>query len=781
MRFLITLQLLLLSVLSGYSQCRLTVKVYDYRSGLALPGASVWIKELETGKSTNNSGYFYINSLDVGEYKLRISYIGYCDTIISINVSNTNEIVKEIGLKHFSVEMPSVVVTATKNERKISDIPSRIEVIGRNKIDQFPGNSADDYLRSLTGVNVDRFSGIFSKSASITMRGLNSAQRTLILLDGIPLNKTDGGSINWNRIDVENIEKIEAIKGPVSALYGSNGMSGVINIITKNPEKLSPSDISLGYGTDNTILMRGHYNFSKITNGKGFFGGMNVFYRQGNGYILYPKQTRDSTDVKTYLQEGDVQGRIGYAFGTGSKIIAEYGYFDDKRGDGVKIYDPDGGYSKFTTNFARLSYTGSFGKYKIGINAFLQGEDFHQQKESLKIDKMPPFEITQYVLYGTFSNRNDNGIQINLSRPITKNHFITGGFDYKTGSVDASDIYYTSTDIVSNLGNMNFYALFLQDEASFLKNNLKIIAGIRGDLVKFYRGKFLIDQPTAATSLLSSTAGDFPGDKWTAICPKLSIQYGFSDKGRIYISAGRGFRPPMLDDLCRNGNISKGLKIANPYLKPEKISSIETGALWQIFNDFTLEPTIFYSLGTDFQYFVGTGDSIFAGTKMKPVLKRQNIGEAEIYGAELAFKWNLKRNLLFEGNGSYYHSVIKKFNVAGYVVTDLTGKTLMEVAPYQLNASLWWKSRYFNFALSYHYKAPQWIDDENTIKAGFYSLFDVKLNRAIGEYIKLSLSVENLFNETLIDEKGVLGIGRFLMFEVNYKFNNLKKTTKLML
>jgi iron complex outermembrane recepter protein len=773
MRFLLTLQLLLLSVFCGYSQCRLTLKVYDDRSGQIVPGASVWIQELKTGMVTDNSGYFSIKYLDKREYHIRVSYIGYCDTIISINVSNSNEIFKEIGLKHFSVEMPSVVVTATKNERKISDIPSRIEVIGRNKIDQFPGNSADDYLRSLTGVNVDRFSGIFSKSASITMRGLNSAQRTLILLDGIPLNKTDGGSINWNRIDVENIEKIEAIKGPVSALYGSNGMSGVINIITKNPEKLSPSDISLGYGTDNTILMRGHYNFSKITNGKGFFGGMNVFYRQGNGYILYPKQTRDSTDVKTYLQEGDVQGRIGYAFGTGSKIIAEYGYFDDKRGDGVKIYDPDGGYSKFTTNFARLSYTGSFGKYKIGINAFLQDEDFHQQKESLKIDKIPPFEITQYVLYGTFSNRNDNGFQINLSAPFAKNHFITGGLDYKTGNVDASDIYYTSTDIVSNIGNMSFYALFLQDEASFLKNNLKIIAGIRGDLVKFYNGKFLIDQPTLLTSVLYSTAGDFAGDKWTAICPKLSIQYRFSDKGRIYVSAGKGFRPPMLDDLCRNGNISKGLKIANPYLKPEKITSIETGALWQIFNDFSIEPTIFYSFGSDFQYFVGTGDSILAGTKMKPVLKRQNIGGAEIYGAELAFKWNPEKNLLFEGNGSYYHSVIRKFNVAGYVITDLTGKTLMEVAPYQFNASVCWKYRNFNFALLYHYKAPQWIDDENTIKTGFYSLFDIKINKAISEKIKLSLYVENLFNETLIDEKGVLGIPRFLMFEVNYKFSNL--------
>jgi len=771
MKHLISFLLVIFSALPGYSQSSLTGKVYDERSGLNLPGATIWIREQGAGKNTDNSGSFTFKNLSEGAYRVKISFIGYLDTVISVSISSGHETYIDIGLKPYSIEMPAVVVTATKNERNIKDVPERIEVIGRDKIDLFAGNTVDGYLRFFTGVNVDRFSGIFSKNASITMRGLNSAQRTLILLDGIPLNKTDGGSINWNRIDAENVEKIEVIKGPVSALYGSNGMSGVVNIITKDPATHTGGDVSFAYGTYNTLGSRVHYNFSKIKNNKGLFGGLSAFYRQGEGYILYPYGTRDSTDIKTYLREGVIQGRAGYLFGPHSKIVAEYGYFDDKRGDGIRIYDRDGGYSKFSTHFARVSYTGSFGKYKMNILGFLQREDFHQQKESLKTDKVPPFAVTQYVLYGTFSNRNDNGLQMNISRPFAKHHFITGGFDFKTGSVDASDIYYTSTDIVSNLGNMNFYALFLQDEASFLDDHLKIIAGIRSDFVKFYHGKFLMEEPTAATSVLSSTAGNFPDDSWTSICPKLSIQYRISENSRIYVSAGKGFRPPMLDDLCRNGSISKGLKIANPYLKPEKINSYEIGASWQIFKNFNLEPTLFYSLGSDFQYFVGTGDSIFAGTKMKPVLKRQNIGEAEIYGAELAFQWNLTKSLLFEGNGSYYHSVINKFNVTGFVVNDLTGKTLMEVAPYQVNASLWWKNRFFNLALGYHYKAPQWTDDENTVWADSYSLIDAKITRVLDEKYKISLSVENLLNDTFIDEKGVLGIGRYFMFEIIYKFN----------
>ncbi len=770
MKYLFSILFILVSINFGFSQGSISGEIIDFKSGLTLANANLWVKELKLGTSSDYEGKFVFNNISEGAYNIKITFIGYSDTIVLVQVLNNKINNIDILLKQYSIEMPAVVVTATKNERNIKDIPNRIEVINKKKIEDFAGINVDDFLRGLTGVNVDRFSGIYSKNASITLRGINSAQRTLILLDGIPMNKTDGGSINWNRIDPENVEKIEVIKGPVSALYGSNGMSGVINIITKEPSTLNGGDVTVSYGTFNTLGTRARYNFSKIKENKGFFGGVNAFYRQGDGYILYPDSTRDSTDIKTYLREGVIQGRVGYQFSSNSKIIADYGYFDDKRGDGIRIYDKDGGYSKFSTHFAKVAYNGQFGKYKMNVYGFLQRENFHQQKESLKKDKFPPFAITQYVLYGTFSHRDDNGIQMNISRAISKYHYFTGGFDFKTGSVDASDIYYTSTDIVSNLGNMNFYALFLQDEASFLNEHLKVIAGIRTDLVKFYHGQFLMDEPTANTSILTTTVGNLPEDTWNAISPKLSVQYRISDNSRIYVSAGKGFRPPMLDDLCRNGNISKGLKLANPYLKPEKINSYEVGGSWQIFKNFNLEPTVFYSLGTDFQYFVGTGDSIFAGSKMKPILKRHNIGEAEIYGAELAFNLDITNNILFEANGSYYHSIIKKFNVSGYVVNDLTGKELMEVAPYQANASLWWRNKYFNFALGYHYKAPQWTDDENTIQSNSFSLFDVKISRTFKEKYKVSLSVDNLLNDSFLDEKGVLGIGRFIMLEMIIKF-----------
>jgi outer membrane receptor for ferrienterochelin and colicin len=69
------------------------------------------------------------------------------------------------------------------------------------------------------------------------MRGSDESARTLVLIDGVPKNKMSGGFVNWSMINSDEVERIEITKGPVSALYGNNAMSGVINIITKEPEK----------------------------------------------------------------------------------------------------------------------------------------------------------------------------------------------------------------------------------------------------------------------------------------------------------------------------------------------------------------------------------------------------------------------------------------------------------------------------------------------------------------------------------------------------------------
>jgi outer membrane receptor protein involved in Fe transport len=183
-----------------------------------------------------------------------------------------------------------------------------------------------------------------------------------------------------------------------------------------------------------------------------------------------------------------------------------------------------------------------------------------------------------------------------------------------------------------------------------------------------------------------------------------------------------------------------------------------------------LQPSIFYSKGTDFQYFVGTGDSIYSGNKPKPVLRRENIGNIQIFGQEIGLRVQVTRNLVFLANYAHYDSEIIKFALTGYVAKDLTGKQLMEVAPNQFNASLTWKSRLISAGVFYHYTDSQFIDDENTISSPSHSILDVKLYRDFNRHINMNLGIQNILNTSYIDEKGQQSIGRFIMFGAAYTF-----------
>lgn len=666
------------------------------------------------------------------------------------------------------IELREIVVNASRSNQLLSKIPARAEVITREVMDAYPVFTTDDILNAISGANIDREFGIFTKNASITMRGLNSAQRTLVLLDGTPLNKTDGGSINWNRIDPDQIDRIEVIKGPVSALYGGNGMAGVINIITKQPEKPLSGNVRFFYGAMNTGGLKVNLNSNRIKNGKGWYSVLNAYYRQGDGFFLYPEELRDTTDVKNKMKEGTLSVKTGYSFKPGLTAELEYSYYDDKRSDGVLIFDPEGGYTKYTTNWARIRVKSVNRKFKWSVNAFSQIENFRQQKESLKKDALPPFAVTKYQLYLASYNRYDKGIWSDFSYPVLKNHSLSGGIDLKSGNVNSSDIYYTSTDKVNNRGNMDFAAAYLQDEISLPALHLRITAGIRLDFIRFHNGEFTIEDPSATTEILVPFTGDFSKDQWTSLSPKLAARYTFGKHSSVYAAYGKGFRPPILDDMCRNGNVTKGLKLANPGLNPETLNNFELGADIALGTKILIQPSIFYAVGDDFQYFVGTGDSIYSGNKPKPVLKRENIGSVYVFGQEIGVRCQILPRLALILNYAHYDSRIREFSATGYVAKDLSGKMLMEVAPNQFNAALTWRSDLISAGLFVHYIDSQYIDDENTVSSPEHTLTDLKLYRDFGPHINANLGIQNVFNTTYMDEKGQQSIGRFFMAGISF-------------
>lgn len=674
-----------------------------------------------------------------------------------------------LGLTGYSVlaqvELPGIVVTANREESKTEEIPYTVNLIDTKEVKQVPANNVDDLLRTIASMSVDRASGIFSKNASITMRGLNGSYRALILVDGVPINKADGGSINWSRLNINNIERIEVVEGPASSLYGGNAMAGTTNIITHKPFKPLELSVKAFTGTFNTrgaTLYAGGADHSN----RGFYWTLNSFYRKGDGYNIAPKAVRDTTDVNLFLNEFNAGARVGYRFNSKNLLEAEINWYDDKRGDGKKIYE--GGYYKYTTDNARVKYQGEKRKYRYRADLFFQREHYFYRKESLKKDKLPPYAITGYSWYDTKSIKQDYGLWMSVSRNIASFGEIQGGIDLKSGSVNGSDYYMTSTDVVTNKGQMDIAAAFLQLESRLYRHRLFLTTGVRYDIANFHDGSFKIDNPTSVSTLLLEYQKPYASSSWNALSPKIGVTYRPGKRWTSYISAGSGFRPPILDDMCRNGNVTKGLKLANPALKPETLYNYEWGQTWAPDSVFRLQSAIYFSVGKDFQYFVGTGDSIFSGNNPKPVLRRENIGEIVVMGIETKVSWRPLRTLFLSVAYSHNDPRITRYDLGSYVGKDLKGKMLMEVSPNIFTSSAGWENKWVNLYLSWQYNDAQWADDENTVKNPAYSLLDFKIWKDLNEHWTLALGIQNLLDSEYLDNKGNLGLPRYFSWSVVY-------------
>lgn len=131
----------------------------------------------------------------------------------------------------YAQEGDVIVVTATQTEQSIQDVDASIEVITREDIQRFSGRSTIEVLQHSTGISITD-SG---SSSNVSVRGFDS-KHTLILVDGMRRTEKYAGA-NLNNISLENIERIEVVRGPMSALYGSDALGGVINIITRTASK----------------------------------------------------------------------------------------------------------------------------------------------------------------------------------------------------------------------------------------------------------------------------------------------------------------------------------------------------------------------------------------------------------------------------------------------------------------------------------------------------------------------------------------------------------------
>ncbi|MBN2682716.1 MAG: TonB-dependent receptor [Bacteroidales bacterium] len=748
-------------------------KVVDSQNN-PLAGANIFIPELKRGIFSNERGFFEIEVHYSGKLSINVSFLGYVSQskTLLVREGETNQI--SFILEKQTFNPGEVIIEANRKSDLSIQSPGKIHIINAKKIEQSSSLSIPSVLTSLSGVDVRTDFGMFSSKSVVSLRGLGGGNQTgtLVLLDGCPINKSDAGSVNWNMIDKDIIEEIEIVKGPASILFGSNAMGGIINFITKRPEEKFGGKITAQYGTYNTfnqkVLLTG-----RSQNGI-LYGRIIANHKKSDGYINTPDyiiKENDTIVVPVFFDEYMYSAMLGFQPDIKDKIELTINYFDDIRGNGVKIYEDKGAVTHHDTWHGIGRYHKEVGKSVFDFNFFYLEEDYNRLDEY--------YSMSEYKLYEVVSKRKEIGFRASGISEKDSIYRFTYGFDYKNGCVDGADIYYSSTDLIRNKGNIGIFGAFFQSEFYFLNNKLSITPGIRYDISVFNNGSFSIEDPSYMIEyLVDYQFFDLPKETYSGLSPKLNINYKIDSKTLLYFSLGKGFRAPLLEDLCRTGKRKTGFKIANPELKPEYIFNYEVGINYKT-EKLKASFSTYFMDGRDFMYFLSTGDSVNLGYSIVPVYRMENISEVRIFGLETDFELEMNRLLSFSANYTYNSSVISNFIKKSPADFNLEGKYLVDIPFHKGAAGLILRTKFVNFSIKAVYTGSRYINEENNIDVtyfksdkypSFYTL-DAKLSKTINSF-KIDLECENIFNEIYVNRSGYRSPGRIIMVSVTYSINN---------
>ncbi|MBC8054288.1 MAG: TonB-dependent receptor plug domain-containing protein [Sphingobacteriaceae bacterium] len=235
------MKLLLLALFSilftpALAQNPIAVFVKDSVSGKGLAGATVEIKALNKRFSADANGLANIGELPIGKYLLEIRFAGYQTHNDSIAIPLVNANSLTYLLVQEAEDLEEVVITSTRSSRSIANIPTRVETIIGEELDEKsvmqPGNIRM-LLTESTGIQTQQTSQV-SGNASIRIQGLDG-KYTQLLQDGFPLYSGFSSGLSILQIPPLNLKRVEVIKGSSSTLYGGGAIAGLVNLITKEP------------------------------------------------------------------------------------------------------------------------------------------------------------------------------------------------------------------------------------------------------------------------------------------------------------------------------------------------------------------------------------------------------------------------------------------------------------------------------------------------------------------------------------------------------------------
>ena len=709
-----------------------------------------------------------------------------------------NEVISEIMSEYDEIKntenIDEVTVTATKLNRSVYAVPASLSIVNKKQIDNSPVIYADEALRMISGVYVKR-SKMSDKTPSVSLRGFSGDARTLVLLDGVPLNDGYNQSVNWGAVPFDVISKIEVVKGSFSSLYGGNAMGGVINIITSIPDERSVK-INTNYGSYNTFNSSVSFSDRFFNKKLGLYISLNQkssdgYYsnlyqttaKEGEGTYNATGWTKTTNNKGTdYYLVGDVGEnwmtqtmiftRLCYDIKPGSLLdfsfsssIDEYGYRsprsylrDESTGKTItdgSITINDNGVNKTLTvrphnflngpgngykNMYRLQYKNSF--ESVMLNSYVGYSD--EKSEYFNIasgatDFGGPGSINTTKPKQTFI------ASLQLDIPIKK-HTVTIGADYKLYNSKTEEWNLTdwknddSKTTVKSLmsGKQSIIASFIQTEINII-DNLKCYLGLRYDNWRNIDGK-------SNDGISDST---FTNTNDHHVSPKAGLVYSpksnnkFININSIRASAGESFRTPTLFNMYRTWKSGTVTYYSNPELKPETSFTWEAGIDLSFFNNYTK---------ISFNYYESKINNLLYNSELETGKKKyMNAGKGEIKGFEV----ELKQAVIMKYVDLTFNMTKQKTKITeNSAEPKSVGKRFTNVPDLIYNAGLNINTDPVSFMLTYNFTGKIYSSSDNSdIVQGVYGsydeqkLLDGKISFKLKEKVKLSVCVNNILNK----------------------------------
>jgi outer membrane receptor for ferrienterochelin and colicin len=658
------------------------------------------------------------------------------------------------------VELKKMVVTATKTEKAIEDIPASVNLITKEDLEKSTANYIDDYLRYEAGVDVDRGKGgLSSPSTHVRLRGFSHSRAVVIMRDGVPISRAVCGGAKWNEIPVGIVDKVEMVKGASSSLYGSGAMGGVINIFTKDPAEKFKFGLQESYGSHDTWESEASLSGPL---GESFGYVLDYNHLDTDGFKSYcgDEQVFRNASVDNARDSDNLFGKLVYELDDFSSLSLSHSYYDDETSLGRKYQNMD-----MERNRTILGYKTNRENFDITANLFYLDEVFDNYMDHKMYQSCNALAQTRH------RPGKDAGGNLSVSFPLTENQIFTTGLDYRWAKmkdrIEGKFVKKTQSGFLfedgkeTGKGKQQQASMFVQDEISF--DRLLLFLSARLDWYENYDG-----------SHYKRTAWENLNDKYSSkddweFNPKIGAVYHLTDTTTLRGSIGRAFHMPYLYSLYATTECPPGkLNVGNPDLEAEHVIAYELGIDQKIGEKIKFRITGFYNDVEDWME-----ASFWKKEGGKNYNKWSNIDEVKTYGIELEAKYSPTPKFSLFANYTYLNSEVEEYkNPPAYTSDYYKGNQLIDQAEDKANFGLTYSDpKILTASLKCRYVGSRYDDLENTKKLESYFTGDLLLSRKITDFMEASFEINDLFDESWSeDDDWLASSGRTFMGKLKLMF-----------